>query len=323
MPERSHHHVPRAVLSATASTRGVSVDRSGKVRRFGVRPIVVGYDGTPASDAAARWAAGAAQRLGRGMRMVQVIPWPALRGSGSAAVALGADALGRAAERLLDKACRDIRRRHPEVEIDAEVLIGDPVPVLLREAAGGSLLVLGSRGLGELREVAVGSVMAHIATHATSPVIVVPADWRPQPDRPRQVVVGVDGSVESWNAIAFGFEFAEQTGAAVTAVLAWHDPTSTGPGDMLFPVHDLDVLAEDSAVVLSEAVAGQAVDHPDVKVTEKLVHGTPAKALEEASREADLLVVGSRGRGRIRGFLLGSVSRAVLHHATCPVAVVR
>jgi nucleotide-binding universal stress UspA family protein len=129
--------------------------------------------------------------------------------------------------------------------------------------------------------------------------------------------------MESWNAVAFGFEFGEQTGASVTAVLAWHDPQSTGPGDVLFPVHDLDALEENSAVVLSEAVAGQTVDHPDVKVTEKLVHGPPARALDEESRDADLLVVGCRGRGRIRGFLLGSVSRAVLHHATCPVAVVR
>jgi nucleotide-binding universal stress UspA family protein len=220
------------------------------------RPIVVGYDGSAASDAAAHWAAQLAQRLGRRVRMIHVVPWPALRGSGGAVVALG-------------------------------------------------------------------SVMAHIATHASTPVVVVPAHWRPRPDRPGEVVVGVDGSAESWNAIAFGFEFAEQTGASVTAVLAWHDPTSTGPGDMLFPVHDVVALAEDSSVVLSEAVAGQAVDHPDVKVTERLVHGAPAKVLEAQSQEADLLVVGSRGRGRIRGFLLGSVSRAVLHHATCPVAVVR
>jgi nucleotide-binding universal stress UspA family protein len=255
--------------------------------------------------------------------MVHVMPWPALRGSGRAAVALGTENLGRAAERLLDKSCLDLRRGHPGLVIDAEVVIGDPVPVLLREAASGSLLVLGSRGLGELRELAEGSVMAQVATHVSRPVVVVPADWEPRPERPRQVVVGVDGSVESSNAVAFGFEFAEQTAASVTAVLAWQDPKSTGPGDMLFPIHDLDALEEDSAVVLSEAVAGQTVDHPDVKVTEKLVHGSPARALEEESRDADLLVVGSRGRGRIRGFLLGSVSRAVLHHATCPVAVVR
>jgi nucleotide-binding universal stress UspA family protein len=255
--------------------------------------------------------------------MIHVMPWPALRGSGGAAVALGTDALGRAAERLLDKSCRDIRHEYPGVVVDAEVVIGDPVPVLLREAAEGSLLVLGSRGLGELRELAEGSVMAHVATHAAGPVIVVPADWHPSEDRPRRIVVGVDGSAESCNAIAFGFEFAELSGASVTAVLAWHDPESTGPGDMLFPVHDLDALEEDGAVVLSEAVAGRTADHPDVKITEKLVHGIPSRVLEEESRDADLLVVGSRGRGRVRGFLLGSVSRAVLHHATCPVAVVR
>ncbi|HWD78325.1 MAG TPA: universal stress protein [Kribbella sp.] len=297
------------------------MDGFGELWLFDARPIVVGYDGSPASDAAARWAASVALRFGRRVRMVHVIPWSAPRRSGGPTVVLGTDELGHAAERLLDKASRDIRLEYPGLVVDDEVIVGDTVPVLLREAADGSLLVLGSRGLGEVRDLAEGSVMTHIATHAPSPVIAVPAQWQPNPQG--QVVVGIDGSAESRNAIAFAFEFAEHTGASVKAVLAWHDPTSTGPGDMLFPVHDVDALQEDSAAVLGEAVAGQAVDHPDVKVTERLVHGTPAKVLEAESLGAGLLVVGSRGRGRMRGFLLGSVSRAVLHHALCPVAVVR
>ncbi|MFG1912292.1 universal stress protein [Kribbella sp. NPDC048928] len=299
------------------------MDGSGRLRALHDQEIVVGYDGSPAGDAAARWAADAAEHFGQRMRLVHVIPGPVPRRAGGAAVALGADVLGRAAERLLDKACRDLRLDHPGLAVDDEVLIGDPVPRLLRMATGSALLVLGSRGLGELRDLAEASVMAQIATHAACPVVVVPAHWTPRAAGHREAVVGVDGSAESWNAIAFAFEFAEQTGASVRAVLAWHDATSTGPGDMLFPVQDVDALREDSAALLAEAVAGQVVDHPDVKVTERLVRGTPAKVLEAESHGAELLVVGSRGRGRIRGLLLGSVSRAVLHHATCPVAVVR
>ncbi|MER7251406.1 universal stress protein [Kribbella sp. NPDC000426] len=298
------------------------MNNPGEVRAGGL-PIVVGYDGSPASEAAARWAVSTAYRLGRRLRMVHVLPWPVARSSGGTSVSHGVDTLRRGAWRLLDKSCRDLGAEYPGAEIEAEVLIGDPGPGLLREAGSGSLLVLGSRGLGEVRDLAEGSVMAHVATHAAAPVVVVPADWRPRPDRRGQVVVGVDGSAESRNAIAFAVGFAEQTDASVTAVLAWNEPQSTGPGDMLFPVHDLDALEEESAADLSEAVAGQAVDHPDVKLVEKLVRGPAAKVLAAESRDADLLVVGSRGRGRIRSLLLGSVSRAVLHHASCPVAVVR
>lgn len=294
---------------------------SGTVRPLRGRPILVGYDGSPASTAAARWAADAAQRLGQRARMINVVPWPVMRSTRGAAALAGMDVLGRGAERLLDKCCRDIRAEFPGVPIEAEVTIGDPVPTLLREAAGGSLLVIGSRGLGEVRDLAEGSVAAHVATHAACPVVVVPAGWSAGSDR-RRVVVGVDGSTLSRKATGFAFEYAEQTGATVEAVLAWHDPKSTGPGDMLFPVHDVDALEEDCAAVLGEAVAGHTVEHPDVAVSEKLVRGVASRVLVEESRNADLLVVGSRGRGRLRG-LLGSVSRAVLHHATCPVAVVR
>ncbi|MGW7681589.1 universal stress protein [Kribbella sp. NPDC054772] len=287
------------------------------------RPVLVGYDGSPASDAAARWAAGAAQDFGQRVRIIHVMSWPVLRSTGGAALAIGTDALGREAEQLLDKTCRDVRAEFPGVEIEAEVPIGDPVPVLLREAVGGALLVLGSRGLGEVRDLAEGSVMAHIATHAACPVVVVPAGWVPRQDRPGRVVVGVDGSVRSEQAIGFAYEFAQRIGASVTAVLAWKDPKSTGAGDILFPAHDPAVVDEDGAAVLAESVAGQAVAHPDVKVTEKQIRGTASRVLAEESQNADLLIVGSRGRGRGRGLVLGSVSRAVLHHAACPVAVVR
>ncbi len=296
------------------------MDESGAVDTVGGRPIVVGYDGSSGSDAAARWAAGMARLLARDLRMVHVMPWPILRSAGGTGVLVGGDVLWLAAQRLVETFCRHVRTEYPGVAIEAEVSLGDLVPTLLREAEGGSLLVLGSPGFGEVRELADGMATATIATDASCPVVVVPAGWSP---RPGDVVVGVDGSEQSRKAIDFAFLLAEQTGASVRAVLAWHDPKSVGPGDMQFPVYDVDALAEDSAAVLGEAVAGRCVDHPDVKVTEKLVHGMASKVLLDESRDAGLLVVGSRGRGRIRSLLLGSVSRAILHDAACPVAVVR
>lgn len=285
--------------------------------------IVVGYDGSPAGAAAAEWAAVAAERWGRPLRVVHAIPWPVLRTASGTSTMVGLQQIRGAAERLLDNSCRDVRAGHPQLVIEAEVVIGEPVPVLLREAAEASLLVLGSRGLGELRDLAAGSVMTHLATHAPCPVVVVPAGWPERTDVRDEIVVGVDGSELSTAAIGFGFEYAELTGGSLTALMAWHDPQSIGPGDIVPAVYDIDALEQDSAAVLGEALAGQAVDHPDVKAVEKLVRGPAANVLVDASRNARLLVVGSRGRGLFRGLLLGSVSRAVLNHAQCPVAVVR
>jgi nucleotide-binding universal stress UspA family protein len=299
------------------------MDDSTEAPRGSGRAIVIGYDGSTASRAAARWAAGAAERQGRPLRVIHVLPWPILRAASGSAVALRLDTVRQAAQRLLDQACETIRAEHLGLTIEAEVVTGDTVPILLREATGAALLVLGSRGLGELRDLAAGSVAAHVATQASCPVVVVPAGWAPRPDQAGEIVVGVDGSEHSAAAIDFAFRYAGSVGAHLTGLLAWHDPKSSGPGDMLPLVYDVDALQQDSAALLGESLAGQAVEHPDVKVTEKLVHGPAANALLDASRNAQLLVVGSRGRGAFRGLLLGSVSRTVLQHAKCPVAVVR
>lgn len=166
-----------------------------------------------------------------------------------------------------------------------------------------------------------GSVSAHVATHAPCPVVVVPPRW--EPGSATGVVVGVDGSSVSTAAIDFAFEQAEARNTALTAVLAWHDPVRTGPGDQLPLVYDLDVLEQESAAVLAEAVAGHTAKYPDVDVKQELVRGHADDILIDAGRSAELLVVGSRGRNAFQGLLLGSTSRSLVHYAPCPVAVVR
>ncbi|WP_112237262.1 universal stress protein [Kribbella monticola] len=283
--------------------------------------VVVGYDGSPASETAAFWAATEAARLGAKLRLVHVLALPILSSPVGIAVTVEFEPLHHAAHQLLDKVSRRIRAEHRQLVIEVVVEFGAAAAALLQEATEARLVVLGSRGLGEFRDLTAGSVSAHVATHATCPVVVVP------PDRPSEdtdgVVVGVDGSELSIDAVDFAFEQAQARNTTLTAVMAWHDPVRTGPGDLLPLVYDLDALQQESAALLAESVAGHAEKYPDVVVRQELVRGYPDDVLIDASRSAELLVVGSRGRGAFRGLLLGSTSRALVHYAPCPIAVVR
>jgi len=280
--------------------------REPQVRVGPSQAVVVGYDGSPASRAAANWAAACAEREGRPLRMVHVPSWPILRTATGAAVLMSVESIRAAAERLLVPACEAIQADHPDLNLDPAVVVGNAVPVLLREATDAALLVLGSTGLGELRDVVSGSVTAQLAIHAHCPVVVVPAGWATPADGVADVVVGVDGAPHSDAAIDFAFEYADTAGVGITAVLASDDGR-----------------AHDHAKVLSRSLTRQAVDHPDVKLTTKLVDASPTDALIAASAAAGLLVIGSRGGAAVHGLLCRSVTHSALHHARCPVAVVR
>lgn len=133
------------------------------------------------------------------------------------------------------------------------------------------------------------------------------------------IVVGVDGSEDSNDALRWAAKQAALTGTEVRAVTAWHSPSSYG---YYVDYSDSDAAAYARAT-LEKAVAAVLGDPPTVPVTLSVVKGKPAKALIDASRSAELLVVGSRGLGGFTGMLLGSVSQQCVHHAACPVVVVR
>ncbi len=287
-------------------------------------PVVVGYDGSPASAAALAWAAGYTDRTHARLRLVHALALPVVGGPTGVANVLPVDELVASAEELLEQAAERVRADRPELAAEVAVRIGPATPVLLDEARPARLAVVGSTGLGELRDLVLGSVALALAEHAGRPVVVVPAGWTaPEAPQERRVVVGVDGSDVSSPAVDFAFEQAAETGAVLNAVLAWTGPVSTGPGDMLQLVYDAEGLAEENRVTLAESLAGHLDRYPDVRVRPQLVRGRPAAVLAEAADGAELLVVGSRGRGGFRGLLLGSVSRAVLHRCPSPVAVVR
>ena len=138
------------------------------------------------------------------------------------------------------------------------------------------------------------------------------------------VVVGVDGSPASAMAMAWSARYAKAMGATVRAVLAWHYPAAAGPGPIgVAPVVVAGDIEQAKHEDLERAIAATFGDPPSVKVEPKVVYGHPSQVLIEESRDADLLVVGSRGHGGFTGMRLGSVSTHCVTHAACAVTVVR
>ncbi|WP_433790819.1 universal stress protein [Actinoplanes sp. CA-252034] len=282
--------------------------------------VVVGVDGSACSLAAVRAAAVDAADRGRPLRIVHAFIWAELSGPDGGIVYGPHDTRMRAeAERILAEAVIEAEKAASGVQTTAAVVDGNPASVLIGESRHAVLLVIGDRGLGGFRSLLLGSVAVHTTAYAACPVLVV----RGEQHATGPVVVGVDGSAESVSAIGFAIEHAARRKTGLTAVLAWDAFDSLVQKDILPLVHEPGTLEDELHRVLSESLAGWAQRYPDVAIQQELVHGRPAAALIERSQDAQLLVTGSRGRGGFAGLLLGSVSHPVLHHARCPVAVVR
>ncbi|SDD78751.1 universal stress protein [Glycomyces harbinensis] len=135
-----------------------------------------------------------------------------------------------------------------------------------------------------------------------------------------KVVVGVDGSKPSRRALEWALRYAEATGASVTAVQAWRMPFDSGSGAMVVTATQYAARARRE---LNTTVDEIAAERPRVRVERHVAEGHPAPALIDQSKDAELLVVGSRGHGGFVGAIIGSVSQYCVHHAPCPVLIIR
>ncbi|MEV4582908.1 universal stress protein [Nonomuraea jabiensis] len=278
--------------------------------------IIVGADGSVNSRAALEWAADDAFRMRVALRIVhardrspyQIRKYP---------IDALPDALRREGQRILREAEDLVRERQPTVEVTTEDVEGPPAEVLREQAKDATEVVVGSRGLGGFAGALLGSVSMHVAGHVNCPVVVVRGERRPVW---QEVVVGVDDSPECEPALAYAFEQAKLRGSALRVVHAWQLPVHAFAPEIAY---DMDEIRTAQHQVVRDRVEIFSGDHPEVKVVEDVQSAHPVEALTDASERADLLVVGSHGRGALGSMLLGSVSRGVLHHAHCPVAVVR
>ncbi|MDA8197028.1 MAG: universal stress protein [Actinomycetota bacterium] len=137
-------------------------------------------------------------------------------------------------------------------------------------------------------------------------------------ERANRVIVGVDGSEAASAALAFAAEEAKLRGAELRILHVWGIPKAAYSGY----VSQLDDYERDAQVLLEGVVKEAKESYPELNIDSKLGEGSPANFIIEESKDAKLVVVGSRGHGGFTGLLLGSVSQQLVHHASTPVVIV-
>ena len=293
--------------------------------------VLVGVDGSPASLAAADWAANYARVHGFGLHLVCAYSVPSFTAAAldGGYAALDDSAIAEGARAVLDEAVA--RVSVTGVRTTSAVATGDASAVLVELSADAATVVVGTRGRGGFAERLLGTVSSALPAHAHCPTVVVPhrehAEDREEhelPTRPavRRIVVGVDGSPAAELALERAVREAEAWDAELTAVAGVPIGTGTSYLAWLPATIDHEAVLRDVAEGLDVVVDRVLADHPGLQVRRHVLDGTGAQLLTEFSTAVDLVVLGSRGRGGFAGLLLGSTSQAVLHHASCPVMVV-
>ncbi|MCE5291962.1 MAG: universal stress protein [Nocardiaceae bacterium] len=281
-------------------------------------PIIVAVDGSAASESAARWAAREAALHASPLRMVYVVDRSEyfIPGFGNLSSGIEYEDPSReileSAAAIATESAAGIRA----IDISTESLAGSVVPSLLTESATARIIVVGNRGHGTFSSALLGSVSSALARHAHCPVAIVHATKSTEDRGP--IVVGVDGTANSEPAIAVAFEEASHRTAPLLAVHAWSDVS----GSLSFRL-DWSAVSTAEDLVLAESLAGWQEKFPDVTVQREVVKHQPAHELYKRSLNAQLVVVGSHGRGGFAGMLLGSTSQALLHSVECPILIVR
>ncbi len=288
--------------------------------------IVVGIDDSPAARVAVRWAARDAEMRHVPLTLVHAVSpevsgW--LKTPMPAGVLKWQQDHGR---RLVDAALElveEAAQHGGPAGVHTEIFAAAAVPTLIELSRDAEMVVTGAQGSGRWPGRLLGSVSSALLRHAHCPVAVIhDEDRSPQPGQ-APVLVGIDGSPASESATAVAFDEASRRGVGLVALHSWSDLDATEWSGGGYPQSDwsaTQLLAEE---VLAERLAGWQEQYPDVPVTRTVVQAQPARKLAEESERAQLVVVGSRGRGGFAGMLVGSVSETVAQMARVPVIVSR
>jgi nucleotide-binding universal stress UspA family protein len=284
--------------------------------------IVVGVDGSPASNAATCWAAREAAIRNIPLTVLSVVTtptatYPPVPYPESLGVRL--EDQGRTAAAHAVKIAEDAMPTDRKVAVKSEIVFSTPAQALVKMSDEAEMLVVGSSGKGMLARGFLGSVSSSVVRHANCPVAVIRDEDPLMPDpQHAPVLVGIDGSPASELATEIAFDEASRRGVDLIVLHAWSDmPILELPG------LEFSALLSEEERSLSESLAGRRERYPDVTVHLVIACDQPAREIIEKSESAQLVVVGSHGRGGLSRMMLGSVSNTVVHAVRMPVIVAR
>lgn len=318
------------------------------------RPIVVGYDASNTADAALDWAGHLAASAGASVNVLyaaQLVVYAQNISYGQ----WRSPEEREFTEEVAREGAQRLQAKHPQLEVSTTGSLHSATVALDKASANASLIVVGSHGRGRIGSVMLGSTAYALSGHARCPVVVVRDAQAPLPGRTHPIVVGCDGSESSDRALDAAADLAAQWGAPLLVITAWAPPPPdpwdrpplgfTSVEDFMMdriahaeltneagkdraqrrhtaPGAELDVPGEGAC---GPDVSGLDASGPDVSgpdVSGFVVEARPEDAVMEATSQAAMLVLGSRGHGALAGALLGSTARSVLHQTYKPVMIV-
>lgn len=283
-------------------------------------PVVVGVDGSFAAIRAARWAAAVAEEFGAPLQILHAKPDRTSSDAIADPTAAEMAARRESAEAIVQAAEQAVRAHFKCLHITCAQVDGSAGQALVESSRAARLIVLGTDELSPGTAVLVGSTTMSVAAHSTCPVVA----WRGGAISPTQqpIVVGVDHDHASRVAITAAFEFAHRLGLEIIAVHAWM--TRRPAGDVALPfMIDWGHVERDARQHLSDMLMPWIDLYPGVYVTEVVDSDRPSRALLRFAQDAQLFVIGSRGRGLLAGAVLGSIGLNLLHHSAIPVMICR
>lgn len=278
--------------------------------------VVVGIDGTNGSAGALRYAVHQARHRRCGLSLVHVGPRYEVTSPVIPYVPTQVDEAGLA---LLKAAQDEVAMLDPDLAVTTELKSGSRISALTHVADRGEMLVLGRETRTGLERLVFGATTAAVAARSAVPITVVPHDWRPGPT-PGQVVVGLRTAEHSAELFEAAFAHAVATGASLEVVHAWDLPDAYS-NLIEARTHDREWVEAGTRFIEHE-LDGWRDLHPDLRVTVRVVHDRPSRAILAAAAEAELVVLVRRSVPRHFGAHLGSTARAVLRAAVCPVLIV-
>lgn len=283
--------------------------------------ILVCVDGSAASDTAVAWATNEAIMRQLPITLMHVVEPVAVGWPVGQLYPDMPEWQKENGQQVIDQACKTFNTNlgaSQSPEMRTEIAYSSVVPTLIDASQEASMIVAGSQGLGTLGRLLLGSVTTGLIHHAHCPVAVIHSDAGSDPDSDAPVLLGIDGSPASEAAIALAFDEASRRGVELVALHAWSDVG-------VMPILGMDWRDNEAKgqEILAERLAGWQEQYPDLRVKRLIFCDKPSRWLLQESERAQLVVIGSRGRGGFAGMLLGSVSSTVAQTATVPVIVVR